>query len=469
MDERAIVYRDWILNQSVISCSITQNEKGDLDISSNEAKGYINFYEINDFLIVEMRLERLEDGEPAFFLHFELEDLDRAKELFFEMAQTIEGLQKRENVHVLLCCSCGITTTFFSNKLNECAQAQGLNYDFCAKPLVDAQREGSSYAAVLLAPQVGHQRKQVADLMPGTPVLELPARIFGAYDAPAALALVREVLEGAREAAASDLRMAREYDNTKRILAVSFIWREDEPTLSYSVFDHGKKVDGGMAVYRHFDVQDLIDLAPMLRVKGWDIESFDAVGVALPVRIDGSKAIYWIKGERMELDVSAMLQKRWNVPVYVDNISTAAAAGCYVSQDKWDYVGIHAQMVGIADCNEGFVQNGLPMYGYRGFMGNLGYLAKSFPLSMDLAEAAWRYDGIRELVAYYIAVASCTIAPEVMYVWCDLIPDMDELREEILKLIPEEGIPELVAIANFDDYIIPGEIALCLQRLAQKG
>jgi hypothetical protein len=263
--------------------------------------------------------------------------------------------------------------------------------------------------------------------------------------------------------------MAREYDNTKRILAVSFIWREDEPTLSYCVFDHGKKVDGGMAVYRRLDVQDLIDLAPMLRVKGWDIEKFDAVGVALPVRIDGTKAIYWIKGDRMELDVSAMLQKRWNVPVYVDNISTAAAAGCYVSQDKWDYVGIHAQTVGIADCNEGFVQHGLPMYGYRGFMGSLGYLAKSFPLSMDLAEAAWRYDGIRELVAYYIAVASCTIAPEVMYVWCDLIPDMDELREEIRKLIPEEVIPELVAIANFDDYIIPGEIALCLQRLAQKG
>ena len=41
-------------------------------------KGWVNFYDIDGACIVELRLERVLDGEPAFFLHFELEYIVRA-------------------------------------------------------------------------------------------------------------------------------------------------------------------------------------------------------------------------------------------------------------------------------------------------------------------------------------------------------------------------------------------------------
>ena len=467
MNAQTTAYRDWILSQHIAGCEITpQNDN--VAIETEQATGYVNFYDIDGSVIVEMRLTRKADDEPAFFLHFELEDQERAQELFGEMVLAIEDLREREKRHVLLCCSCGITTTFFADKLNQCAQQQKLDYDFAAKPLVDAQREGKNFAAVLLAPQVGHQRKQVAELMPKTPVLELPARIFGAYDAPAALELVRDVLEGSRKAAAGDLRMARAYDDNKRVLAVSFVYRKDEPTLSYQVLDHGKEALSGMSVLKHFQMDDVTNLAATLRLKGWEMSDFDAVGIAIPGRIDGDLAIFDVEGTLLELAIAEECQHAWGVPVYVDNDATAAAAGCYVSQDTWDYVGFHAQTLGIVECAQGFVHNGNPLYGHKGFTGSLAYLAKGLSLSMEPQEAAWRYDGMRELVSLYLAVTACTIAPEAIFVWCDLLTDMDELRASMRELVPDEAIPELVAVSNYDELILLGELALCLQRLAQK-
>ena len=137
-----------------------------------------HFYDINDACIVELRLERDLDSEPAFFLHFELEDLNRAQALFNEMASVVYDLSHPQTQQILLCCSCGMTTTFFAMKLNECATGLGLDYEFSAKPIEEAVREGSRYSAVLLAPQVGYQRKAVVEALPNTPVVELPGKVF---------------------------------------------------------------------------------------------------------------------------------------------------------------------------------------------------------------------------------------------------------------------------------------------------
>lgn len=211
--------------------------------------GWVNFYDVNDVCIVELRLERVIDGEPAFFLHFELEDLTRAQMLFDEMASVVYDLNHHQTRQILLCCSCGMTTTFFAMKLNECAKSLGLDYEFSAKSIMEAKVEGSKYAAVLMAPQVGYQRKDVVEALPDTPVIELPGKVFGAYNAPAALRIVVDVLCGSRMSANdTQIKNMRDFDKTKRVLAMSYIHREDEPTLSYRVLDKGKIAASGMLV-----------------------------------------------------------------------------------------------------------------------------------------------------------------------------------------------------------------------------
>ena len=467
MDEAANTYLQWLLAQQVEGCTITPTDKG-VSIEGEQAKGEVNFYDIADSTVVEMRLEHAGNGKPLFFLHFELEDLERAKELFNEMASAIPGASAQTTRHVLLCCSCGITTTFFANKLNECACQAGLPYDFCAMSITEAKREGASYVAVLLAPQVGHQRQEVVRELPDTLVMELPAHVFGSYDAPAALRLVNDAVTGARAAAASDLRMARDFDHAKRVLAVSYVYREDEPTLAYRVLDGGKEALAGMLVRRSFDTHAFDDLEATLRVSGWVPNQFDAVGIAVPGIVDNGVATVQTGSGAVSYDLAGILSKRWGVQVFVDNNATAAAAGCYVKQRDWDFVAFHAQTLGVPQCDEGYVFQGRPIYGRGGYSGSLGQLAEDFSLSMDLADASWRIDGTRELVARYLSVTICTIAPQAIFVWCDLLPDMDDLRDELLKTLPAEAIPELVAVSDYDGHTLMGEMALCLQRLAEQ-
>ena len=441
---------------------VVEKDAEHIDLQSDSVDGCANFYTIDGTTIVELRLLSKPSDEPLFFLHFELLDLERAQELFGEMRQAYENTLRTQMHHVLLCCSCGITTTFFANKLNETAQSLDAGYDFQAMPLDQAKEQGSEFVAVLLAPQVGHLRQSVVEALPDTLVIELPASIFGAYDATAALNLVVSAVSGARTAAISDLRMARDFDHSKCVLAISHVFRKDESTLSYAVLDRGKRSIAGMLVRPQFDTMALDDLAATLRVAGYPPEQFDAVGIGVSGVVDKGVLLTKVENGYAHFDLAQVMRGRWGVPVYVDNNATAAAAGCYVSQDKWDDVAFHAQTIGVPACDEGLVIGGLPRAGLSGFAGNLACLAHDFSLSMDLGDAAWRYDGMLELVARYLAATICVVAPQAIFVWCDLVTDMDELR----KTIPGDMLPELVAVSDYDGLILMGEHSLCLQRLA---
>lgn len=467
MSELSNEYRTWILAQKLDGCTLTEDSKGSVLIEHDLVKGWVSFYDIDGVEIAELRLERVLDGEPAFFLHFELVDLERAQELFNEMGQAIYDMTHREIRHVLLCCTVGMTTTFFSMKLNEVAQKLNVDYDFTAQSIEAAKRNGGAFAAVLLAPQVGHQRQQVAEMLPNTPVIEIPGKIFGAYDAEAALRLVMDVLSGSRMASnESSLQIKREYDKTKRILALSYIHREDEPTLSYRVFDHGDIAATGMLVRRSMDIQSLEDLAATLRVQGWKMQEFDAIGFAVPGVVHDNAIIAETQGTETRYELGEKLSELWGTKVFVDYNATAAAVGCYVTEDAYESVAFHAQAIGVPDGEEGYVVNGAPLVGTSGRSGHLGPLAAGFALDMELEDAAWRVTGMCQLVGRYLASLACTIAPEAIYVWCDLLPDMDELHDELAKTLPESAIPKLIGVADYDGCVLLGEMALCLKRLS---
>lgn len=468
LSEEALAYRRWICERDIEGCSIKEMDGDGLTIDSDVATGVVNFYDIDGTTVVELRLEGKRDSSPLFFLHFELEDMERAHSLFEEMMDVLRAKLNSKTHHVLLCCTCGMTTTFFANKLNELATDRDLGYDFCAKSIEEAKRSGLTYEAVLLAPQVGHQLKAVQEALPGVMVMELPASVFGAYDANAALRLLLEGLRDARSAAMTDLRFARDFDMTKSVLSVSYVFRSDEPTISYLVLEKGEERLRGMLVRRTFDIEaPLKDLFSTLRLHGYSPRSFDAIGIAVPGIVDDGRVALGEGDESHLVDIAAKLTERWGVPVFVDNNASAAAAGCYISQNEWDSVVFHAQPVGVTECDQGYVVDGRPHTGRGGFSGNIRHLAKRLTLSMGLEEAAWRYDGMRDLVACYLAAVICTVAPEAIFVWCDLVPDMDELGESIAEIVPAEAVPELVGVSDYDGLTLMGEQCLCLQRLVE--
>lgn len=72
------------------------------------------------------------NGGNKFYLYFELKDIKHAEELFEEMLETFETLKNHEKIKILLCCTSGLTTNFFKEKLNEAAEILSLDYEFYA-------------------------------------------------------------------------------------------------------------------------------------------------------------------------------------------------------------------------------------------------------------------------------------------------------------------------------------------------
>ena len=71
MEDLTNSYREWILSQHIEGCTIEQISPEKISLKSEQAVGEINFYDLNGTIVVELRLERTQDGESCFFLHFE--------------------------------------------------------------------------------------------------------------------------------------------------------------------------------------------------------------------------------------------------------------------------------------------------------------------------------------------------------------------------------------------------------------
>ncbi|MBR2681942.1 MAG: hypothetical protein IKE22_01580, partial [Atopobiaceae bacterium] len=228
MNQLAQDFKSHVLSQDISGCVITQVDNDHIVLEMADALGAVNFYCFDDMPeIVELSIVDKDcPDEPKFFLHFELDDEKHAEELFSEMTEALQQSDRYETTRVLLCCTAGLTTTMFAGKLQEAAKTLSLDYSFEALPLAEAQASGGDYDVVLLAPQVGYQRKAVAQAFPDAAVVPIPTKIFAAYDAGSALKLVMHLVSDNTVYPVKDtanLKFVRELKNDKTIMVITCI------------------------------------------------------------------------------------------------------------------------------------------------------------------------------------------------------------------------------------------------------
>ena len=477
-------FRQWALQQRRDGVVCTEVDDTRLSLTGAHATGTIASYCFEGAPeILEMRVEDDQGDDTLFFLHFELTDLDRAHELFAEMCEVIAEHGRKRVRRVLLCCTAGFTTTMFASKLQEAAKTLSLSYEFKASPL-EQMVANSDIDAVMLAPQVGYRRREVAGLFPDACVFEIPAKVFGAYDAGAALRMLCGLLGDVDLAApdASDLRMARDMRNDYQILLISVVRHRASGTMSWCLFDHYRLVDSDRVHKCSLDYRDLEDLISTLRLRGINLKDIDAIGVALPGAIDYGQVTF--SGLVLDgIDIERKLRERFNIPVYVDNNANAGAAGCYVSQDAYDSVILHTQQTGLFVGGQGIIANGHLLRGRRGMAGELGPFARRVFVdgrlhlpelenpgttgfsTIEEGDMCWRAEAMLPVLATTLMASIAICAPDAIYISYDLIDDMDVLRAELAKQMDEAYIPDLIHITDYYDKIIAEELALVLQRL----
>ena len=461
-------YLTWLMSQAVQGYDMRMASSTSLRIEGEKHLGEVNSYELDEGSeVVEMRISRRSDGENVFFLHFMLDDLLRARELFGEMSDALCELAMDHRTRVLLSCTCGITTTMFATRMNELSETLGLGLDVQAKPLDQALAEPDSFDAVMLAPQVSYERKRVAAAYPHAVVFEIPARIFGSYDAPGAVRLLTNALNGHTNAVAEQrdpTSLPREISWPGRIMVVTGIHGGRSSSCEYRIFDDGEMILAGKSAKRAFHFRDIEDLLAGVRLQGFDVGTLDAIGIAVP-GIVAEDLISLPMNDVHDYDLGGHIQRAYGVPVFLDNDANAAAVGCYSVQHQYESITYHRESFGHSGGGQGMVIDGRLHRGYRNFAGEVNQLVAAAKLSSDSEDLCWTEDGMYELASHWLLANVVIMAPEAIYVDAWPVTDMDRLHAMLAKYVDEVYLPDLIPAPDFTESTLLGEFVLCVQRL----
>lgn len=486
MSEPGKDFRSYVLAADIKGCTITQTDEDHIVLSTEHARGQVNFYDLGEEYpeIVELSIVDTDSpDDPKFFLHFELDNETRARELFAEMADQLQQQDQFDTTRVLLCCTAGLTTTMFANRLQEAAKTLSLDYSFEAMPLEQARTEGGDFDAVLLAPQVGYQRKAVMEAFPQAVVVQIPPKVFAAYDVGACLKMVMHLLSDNKifpTGDATNLRLVRDLENDKKVMVISVIKRPQNSWMGWRIYDKGEIVGHGSVTKCTHDPRDIEDLLATLPLRGWNVSDLDAVGIAVPGVVNRGTVVdtyLAIEAERKGADVEThyelgrTLSEKYGTKVFVDNNANAAAVGCYVSQTSYDTVVFHTQQTGYLIGGQGIVVDGHLAKGRRNFAGELGPAFNAI-LGPEIGrrdhELAWSPEGLISVLSPLLATDISLIAPDAIYVAVDLLDDMDALRNEVSRYFEghqTDYLPDFIRVTDYRERIALGELALCLQKL----
>lgn len=465
-------FRSWVLDQRPAGVRPHAIDNDKIRLETTHSLAEVNFYPYEDDReICELRITQKGEDDSSFFLHFMLDELDRAQELFDDMATALAESEEHDTTRVLLCCTSALTTTLFATKMGEVARTLGLDYEFSALSYDRALLAASSYDAVLLAPQVAHLRQEMAARNPGTMVFEIPGQVFGSYDAAAAVRLLMHALrDDALEQGMALLEPIRNLRNHYRILVITLFSLRKGSRLGYRLYDHGKPILEGLVRKPRLDFRDIEDLMETMGARSVDLKSLDAVGIAAPGIV--SKGSVRLPGlDEGGINLGPHLTKRFNVPFYVDNNCNAAAVACYVSQSEYNSVSFFRQEFGHFAGGLGTVLNGRVVRGNKNLAGEPKFFEHRFAYEpyTSYDDARWTAEGMFQIATNVCTATISIVSPEALYVAVDTVDDVDALRAELAHELGDEFVPAIYLVSDYIERVYLGELALCVQKLRAKS
>ena len=459
-------FRSWVLDRHPLGLAAQEIDSDHIRFTSPTHVAEVNLYPLEDSSIIcELRITRTSDDEGVFFLHFLLEEMGRAKDLFRQMEQALADETSHVATRILLCCTSALTTSMFASKMQDGAKALSLDYEISAKPADVVLALDEDVDAILLAPQVAHLRHKMREAHPQALVFEIPAKIFGRYDTGGALRLLMQAMREVRDSA-QDTRLSavRDLSDNRRILIITHFILRDCSLLGYRLYERGSVIADGSVRKPALDFRDVEDLLETINLRGVELSTLDAIGIAVPgVAYRGRVSLVGVAGS--SYDLGPALSKRFRLPVYVDNNCNAAAVGCYVSQEEHESLIFYRHAFGHAAGGFGTMIDGRLLKGRLNLAGEPMYFERSYAFETSYDESLWSADGLLELATDVLASAIALISPDACYVAVDTIDDAADMEASLSERMPSRFVPPVTIVNDYVDRVYLGELALCLQKL----
>ena len=426
----------------------------------------VGIHVLDDLLIAEMSVTNKVTSETAFYLHFELKDLPHAKELFEEMIGTLRRQQGTATTKVLMCCSSALTTSFFKEKLNSAAELLKLDIKFEAVSYNNLFVEAHDANVILLAPQIGFEYQKVHDVLRDKIVIKVPASIFASYNISGVIDLVQEgIRENERRRREKLLPAERmEFKNTPCMLIISVIVEYESMHFVYRIYDAGSVIHQDEVIKQYFEIRDLEDMLD------YELRSYPDVKM---ICINSPGVFY--KGHMtfksagiFDVDVETRFRERYGRDVIFVNDANAMALGFHGLQKKTQNLSFYFHPQAARTAGVGNIVNGALLTGANNLAGEMQFLHQIINYTDDPDELLKTPEGTMEIVAKYLVSIIANFDPQEIVIYCDMIYDLDHLREYLGHYIRKDYLPELIKVEDVIEFMFVGGMMLCVGELSRK-
>lgn len=458
-------FKHWVLQQNG-PYTIREQDEDHIHIENEYGLSEVNFYHLEEEgEIVELKVTCKKTNMTRFFLHFQPVHEEHAKDLFREMISSLLSLKNSQTTKVLLCCSAGMTTSFFAEKLNEVARMNALDYDFSAVGVQEVYAHAKDYDVVLVAPQVGYEEARLKRSIVDKLILKIPTQLFASYDAAGCLEFVRNEVNAffqTKKKKASNCCKCNKSDIGK-VLIISTAPGEDNTIIHYRIYENGEIILDRRVLKKTLDLEDIDDIIDT-QVCQNTATPFRAISIALPGIVqDGKLDLPKTKSVNLQGEKSNFfnIQKYYEdcagVPVRIENNANCAAYGWYTNQSKYQTVCLMSQPAGWLIGGQGIVVNGKLIRGSHGITGEIRYLLNQMSYETPLSIDPYNVKIIREITGKALLANISILDPEVIIVRNDMLLDVEEIKEELEKYLPASRIPEIIHMDDFNDYVMAGQ------------
>lgn len=456
--ELVIQFHNWILAQKRPEYEIREAGKESVEFHTDHAVACVNFYEMN---VIELTIQDKKTEETFFYLHFQMNDMEHACDLFHQMIDALLKRSMEKQVRVLLCCSSGMTTGFFAEQLRQAASLLALDYTFNAVSYDRVFREALNYDIVLLAPQIGFQLKKIQNVLQDIPVLVIPAQIFARYDSGELLKLIQKTLEERKPVSTKAEQTAAAFKNSRKILAICVFNSARYIQTCYRYYKNGNIETEGRVLKEKISVRDVQDIIESMLALYPEIE---AVGLSMPGT--ALKGRLWLPDSDIRHEnIAQEIHSAYGIRCILSNDCNAIAAGIYALEDRYQDLIFHFQPYGYRLGGEGIIANGKLIKGRGNAAGEISNLQKLLRYDASADRLASTPEGVTELLAKTLCGAIAVTAPEAVFIHAALLPDLDTLRKAMEKLMPAEEIPDLYYVDDMREYMMVGTLLKTLEWL----
>ena len=435
-------FHAWILQQTDPAYKIEIQNEDQIDYVTEHATAHVQFYHL-DYEIVSFTIDSPKAEDPLFFLHFELQDLEHARQLFREMIQSLKDAGSKVVTKILLSCTSGFTTSFFAEKLNSAAQTLGLDYSFSAVSYVDLFETAADQDIILLAPQIGYLMKKAKEVLKDKVILQIPTDVFATYNVNRMIDILKDEI-ASREKTEAIIEDIHDPEWDSSIMMLAIVKTNGKYVIHYRGADCESPMDNGIVVKDRFDKQDLEDLLDVLFIR---FPRIKGVAIATPGVVNDGHLTLRSVGIA-DLDIIGEFTKKYHRTFVLCNDANAMAVGYYaIHRDCGDLL-VYYHPLGNVVGGAGLVIDGDLQIGKRDIAGEVVNYLKFLNFSEDRFDLARTPEGIVEYITKVTLPMVCTVGPDTLAIYCDLLTDTEELKAYMKKYLPEEYIPSIHKIKN---------------------